>query len=296
MQKIVPFLWFNDNAEEAAHFYTSIFKHGKVGHVVRYDAESAHAARMPEGSVMTVAFELCGLQFVGLNGGPIFSFTPALSFFVSCETEKEIDDLWKNLRDGGTVMMELQAYPWNDKYGWCSDKYGLSWQMSLATTKQTITPSFLFTGKLYGKAEEAMNFYMSLFDDSKVNMIARNGPENTTEKEGTIQYASFTLAKQHFNIMEGSTGDHAYTPAMSLVVNCESQKEIDHFWNALSAVKEAEQCGWLVDKYGVSWQIVPAQWQKMLQGDPAKAARAMKEILKMKKLDMEAIKRAYEGE
>ncbi|HVW66710.1 MAG TPA: VOC family protein [Candidatus Peribacteraceae bacterium] len=295
MQKITPFLWFNDQAEEAAHFYASIFKNGKVGPIVRYDDASAHASGRLEGSVMTVTFELCGLHFAALNGGPIFQFTPALSFFVNCETEEEVDKLWNKLSDGGTVMMELQRYPWSEKYGWTADRYGVSWQISLAKTPQSITPSFLFTGKLYTKAEEAMNFYLSLFKDSKVNMISRNGPENKTEKEGTIQYASFTLAGQNFNIMEGSVGDNAYTPAVSLVVNCDTQEEIDHFWNALSSMKEAEQCGWCVDRYGVSWQIIPATQQEMLTGDPDAAHRVMKEVLKMKKIDLATLRKAYQS-
>jgi predicted 3-demethylubiquinone-9 3-methyltransferase (glyoxalase superfamily) len=115
MQKITPFLWFDQQAEEAMHFYTSIFKNSKVGTVSRY----GEAGPGPKGSVMSVTFELEGQQFFALNGGPHFSFTPAISFFVNCETQQEVDDLWEKLSAGGE----------KNSCGWLRDKYGVSWQI-----------------------------------------------------------------------------------------------------------------------------------------------------------------------
>ncbi|MCW5797428.1 MAG: VOC family protein [Nitrospira sp.] len=120
MHTITPCLWFDDQAEEAAKFYVSIFKHSKMGHITRYGAAGAKAAGRPEGSVMTVTFEIEGQEYVALNGGPVFTFTEAVSFMVKCRTQKEIDDLWEVLtRNGG------QPGP----CGWLKDKYGLSWQI-----------------------------------------------------------------------------------------------------------------------------------------------------------------------
>jgi predicted 3-demethylubiquinone-9 3-methyltransferase (glyoxalase superfamily) len=119
MQKIIPFLWFNDNAEEAVKFYTSIFKKSKVLVVTRYNKSSASAGGRPQGSVMTIAFELNGQKFVALNGGPLFPFTEAVSFVVNCKTQAEIDNYWKKLSAGGK---ESQC-------GWLKDKFGLSWQI-----------------------------------------------------------------------------------------------------------------------------------------------------------------------
>ncbi|MHB1865738.1 MAG: VOC family protein [Acidobacteriaceae bacterium] len=119
MQKITPFLWFDDKAEEAAHFYASIFKNAKVGNIARYSEAAANASGRPPGSVMTVAFQLDGQQFIALNGGPHFQFTEAVSFVVNCETQAEIDEYWEKLSDGG---QERQC-------GWLKDKYGLSWQV-----------------------------------------------------------------------------------------------------------------------------------------------------------------------
>lgn len=135
MQKIAPFLWFNDNAEEAVKFYTSIFKKSKVLTVTRYGKSGADATGRAEGSVMTIAFELEGQKFVALNGGPHFQFTEAVSFVVNCKTQAEIDKFWKKLSaDGGK---ESQC-------GWLKDKFGLSWQ---------IVPDNL--GKLLGSKDEA---------------------------------------------------------------------------------------------------------------------------------------------
>ncbi len=115
MQKITPFLWFDDKAEEAAHFYVSIFKNSKVGRVTRY----GEGAPGPKGKVMSVTFELDGQEFYALNGGPVFTFTPAISFFVNCETQQEVDELWQKLSAGGE----------ESRCGWLKDKYGLSWQI-----------------------------------------------------------------------------------------------------------------------------------------------------------------------
>ena len=159
-QKIATFLWFDDQAEEAAEFYVSIFKNSRISRVTRYDEEASKAAGRPTGSVMTVAFELDGQQFTALNGGPVFKFTEAIS----------------------------------------------------------------------------------------------------------------------------------------LVVNCEDQKEVDHFWNKLAASGQEVQCGWLKDRFGVSWQVVPTALFEMLQStDAERSKRAMAAMLKMKKLDIDALRRAYEG-
>lgn len=119
MQKITPFLWFDNQAEEAAIFYTSIFKNSKIGTVVRYGEEAAKASGRPEGSAMTVPFQIEGQEFVALNGGPHFTFSPAISFVVNCTTQQEMDDLWE----------KLSADKSAEQCGWLKDKYGVSWQI-----------------------------------------------------------------------------------------------------------------------------------------------------------------------
>jgi predicted 3-demethylubiquinone-9 3-methyltransferase (glyoxalase superfamily) len=118
-QKITPFLWFNDNAEEAMNFYTSVFKNSTIGNVARYDEEGSRAAGRPKGSVMTANFFLDGQEFIALNGGPHFKFTEAVSFVVNCETQEEVDEFWQKLSEGGE----------ESRCGWLKDKFGLSWQI-----------------------------------------------------------------------------------------------------------------------------------------------------------------------
>ncbi len=120
MQKITPFLWFDDQAEEAAKFYTSVFKNSKVGKITRYGEAAEKAAGRPAGSVMTVEFELEGQKFTALNGGPVFKFNESISFVVNCDTQEEVDYFWEKLTAGSGQGSEC---------GWLKDKFGLSWQV-----------------------------------------------------------------------------------------------------------------------------------------------------------------------
>ena len=133
MQKINPFLWFDDNAEEAVNFYTSVFQDSKIKTTTRYNEASAKAAGRPKDSVMTIAFELYGQSFVAINGGPVFKFNPSVSFIVNCKTGNKVQELWDKLSAGGLVRMPLDKYPFSEKYGWIEDKYGVSWQLIQAT-------------------------------------------------------------------------------------------------------------------------------------------------------------------
>jgi predicted 3-demethylubiquinone-9 3-methyltransferase (glyoxalase superfamily) len=298
MQKITPFLWFDNQAEEAAKFYTSLFKNAKIGSIARYGKEGYEIHRREAGSVMTVEFELAGYKLIGLNGGPLFKFTPAISFFVVCETEAEVDTLWQKFSQDGMALMPLQKYDWSAKYGWLLDKYGLSWQVSLGKKEdvgQFITPSLLFVGKQHGRAEEALRLYTSIFKNSDVVGILRYGA-GETDPEGTVKHAQFRLNGEVFMAMDSAL-EHpfTFTEAISFFVNCETQKEVDHFWEKLSEGGEKSRCGWLKDKFGVSWQIVPTVLGKMMQDkDPQKAGRVMQAMLQMDKIDIKTLQQAYE--
>lgn len=288
-------MWFDKEAKEAAEFYTSLFPNSKITNI-----NTLHDT--PSGDADMVSFELAGQKFMAISAGPYFKFNPSISFLVICNTKDEVDKLWANLGKDGEVRMELGEYPFSKWYGWTDDKYGLSWQIILDDGhypyRQKITPSLLFVGAAYGKAEEAMNFYASIFPDSKVGDIARYPAGMAPEKEGTVMHGAVTLAGQEFFAMD-SAQEHkfAFNEAISFIVNCEDQKEIDYFWDKLSAVPESEQCGWLKDKYGVSWQIVPSAMEKMMQEkDETKLNRVTQAFLKMKKFDLAELERAYKGE
>ena len=298
MQKIIPYLWFDKSplgAVEAAKFYITLFPDSQLGAIdVLKDT--------PGGDMETVEFTLCGLKVAALSGGPYFKFTPAHSMFVSSTTVEEIDSLWNKLIIDGEVMMPLQKYPFSERYGWLTDKWGLSWQIFLsptATIEQKVHVNFMFTGAVAGKAEEAVNYYLSIFKNSHINGdISRYGEGQTPNTPEMVNWMSFTLDGVKFSAID-SAGAHNFnfTEAISFMILCESQAEIDYFWEKLSAVPEAEQCGWLKDKWGVSWQVLPKNFDQMMrEGTPEQRKRLTDSFMKMKKFDLAEIERAYKGE
>ena len=294
MQKITPHLWFDREAKEAAKFYTSAFRESKI-------SNTATLQNTPSGAVDVVTIELLGLEFTLISAGPLFKFNPSVSFLVACKTKDEVDALWEKLSEGGKALMELGEYPFSERYGWVQDRYGLSWQvmfMGGRKIKQKITPTLMFVGKQYGKAEEAINFYITVFHNAKVGDMDRYNKGEEPDKEGTIRHGAFVLEGLEFAAMDSAlVHDFAFNEAISFMVHCETQEEIDYYWGMLSADPKAEQCGWLKDKYGVSWQIVPTVMDEMLKDkDEKKLARVTEAFLKMKKFDIEVLKKAYHGE
>ena len=299
MQKIIPSLWFDSEAEEAAQFYTSLFPGSKIDTVTHYGKAGFETHGQPEGTVMTVDFELAGFRMLGLNGGPLFKFTPAISLSVICDTEAETDALWQKLTEGGKVLMDLGKYDWNERYGWVADKYGLSWQLTtapVAEAGQKITPSFLFVGEQYGRAEEAINHYTSIFKDSREGNLFK-GEAGASGQHEPLLYGDFYLQGARFAAMDGR-GEHnfSFNEAVSLIVNCGSQEEVDYFWEKLTEGGEESHCGWLKDKFGVSWQITPIVLdQMMLDPDEAKVERVTNAFLQMRKLDIGELEEAFRG-
>ena len=217
MQSITPFLWFNDQAEEAASFYVSVFRNSKAGEKSYYNEDIAEVAGRPAGSVMAVDFQLEGQDFIALNGNDDHPFTPAISFFVACETPEEIDRLWQKLSQGGVTLMELGKYPFSEKYGWVQDKFGVSWQLILRERAQKIAPCLLFVGKQAGKAEEAMNLYTSVFPNSRIVSLARYTPEEGPDA-GRVKHAIFSLDGQDFSAMTVSQSFQTSTYLTSSLV------------------------------------------------------------------------------
>jgi predicted 3-demethylubiquinone-9 3-methyltransferase (glyoxalase superfamily) len=300
-QKIVPHLWFDREAKAAAEFYISAFGNdSKINGVT-----TLHDT--PSGDTAVISFELAGHPFMAISAGPLFKFNPSISFFLNFDPSRDknarenLDALWEKLSQGGTVLMPLGKYPFSERYGWIEDKYGLSWQLILSNPegeeRPFIVPSLMFVGAVCGKAEEAVNFYLSVFKNSKRGIAARYPKGMEPDKEGTIMFSDFMLEGQWFAAMD-SAREHSFNfnEAVSFMIYCDTQEEIDYYWEKLSAVPEAEQCGWLKDKYGVSWQVVPtAMDQMMSDGTPEQIARVTQAFLKMKKFDIAELKKAFEG-
>jgi predicted 3-demethylubiquinone-9 3-methyltransferase (glyoxalase superfamily) len=285
---IIPCLWFDNQAEEAVTFYTSVFANSKIVNISRYGKEGFEIHGQKEGTALTVNFQLEGQAFSALNGGPLFKFNPSVSFYVNCETAKEVDFLWDNLAEGGNVLMPLDKYEWSEKYGWLNDRFGLSWQIGLGKpedTGQKISPALLFMGDQHSKAEEAVYYYTSVFANSAITGILKYvAGEN--EIAGTVKHAQFTLQNQTFMIMGNSMNpDFNFNEAISFQVFCDTQEEIDFYWNTLTKDGRESNCGWLKDKYGISWQIIPSVLEKLMS-NPATSGKVMKAFLQMKKFDI----------
>ncbi len=293
MQKIIPHLWFDKEAKEAAQFYTSVFPNSQITNINTIKGA-------PSGDCDIVSFKLQDQGFMAISAGPYFKFNPSISFFVNCNTKEEVDEYWAKLSEGGKALMPLDKYPFSEHYGWIQDKYGLSWQLILtkpeAEEKPKLVPSLLFSGNIYGKTEEAINFYLSVFKDSKMGTIMHYGANQEPDKEGSVMFADFKLNNLGLAAMD-SAYDHkfGFNEAISFIVHCDTQEEIDYYWGKLSAVPEAEQCGWLKDKYGISWQIVPTAMEKMMETkDQKKLDRITQAFLKMKKFDIAELEKAGE--
>ncbi len=292
MQGITPHLWFDKEAVEAAEFYAASLPDSKVTNV-----STLHDT--PSGDCDVVSFEVCGHPFMAISAGPLFEFNPAVSFLVRCETRDEVDALWEKLSDGGKALMPLDSYPFSDRYGWTEDRYGLSWQVMHREggSEPRITPTLMFAGDVCGKAEEAVGFYASVFPGSRVDQAFRYGEGEEPDRAGTIRYVGFVLAGQELAAMDSARAHgFGFNEAISFMVRCDTQEEIDYYWDRLSAVPEAEQCGWLKDRFGLSWQVVPTALDELMGvGSKEQVARVTQAFLQMKKFDVVELRRAYEG-
>jgi predicted 3-demethylubiquinone-9 3-methyltransferase (glyoxalase superfamily) len=293
-QKITPNLWFDGNAKEAVDFYVAAFPNAKITGTTYYPKTTEEGLADFQldlaGKELTVDFEIDGQAFTTINAGPEFTFTPATSFMLNfdpsrnAQAREQLDALWGKLIDGGEALMPLDEYPFSKHYGWVKDRYGLTWQLILTDPggdpRPFIVPSLMFTGENTNHAEEAINFYLSVFKDAKQGVIAHYTEDTGPAKADAVMYADFTLAGQWFAAMDSGTDhDFSFNEAVSFAVTCADQAEIDYFWEKLSAVPESEQCGWCKDKYGVSWQIVPENMGELME-----KPGAYTKMMQMKKL------------
>ena len=300
MSTITPHLWFDTQAKDAAAFYSEVFPHSRIDNVTTL-------RDTPSGDCDTVSFTVWGQDFMAISAGPLFEINPSISFIVNVDpgsvpdATQVLDGIWAQLADGGEVLMPLGEYPFSQHYGWVADRFGVSWQLILSDAagdrRPTIVPSLMFTGEVCGKAAEATDLYISVFDDSERGQSVPYPDGSEPDEPGTTMFSDFRLADRWFAAMD-SAGDHefGFNEAVSLIISCADQAEIDHYWQQLSAHPEAEQCGWLKDRFGVSWQVAPAAMDEMMrQGTPEQIDRVTQAFLPMKKLDLATLRAAYEG-
>ena len=305
-QRIVPNIWCNANAEEAGKFYADVFENATAEVESRYPQEGLLEFQKPfAGEPLTVALTISGYLFRLINAGDQFKPGPSISFMLNFDpllfdgdeelARASLDRLWHRLIDGGAALMPLAEYPFSAHYGWVQDRYGVNWQLMLTDPagdpRPFVIPALMFDGRAQDMAAEAAGLYTSLFEpimrDSGGTGIGTRFPYGTPSgKAGpsALAFGEFRLGEQWFVGNDNGSGvDHGFSCGVSLEVQCHGQEEIDLLWEGLSAVPEAEQCGWLVDRFGVSWQIVPDNMDELMQ-----RPGAFERMLEMKKLVISA--------
>mgnify|MGYP002621608860 CR=1 FL=1 len=278
-EQITPCLWFDNQAKEAGTFYSTYLANAKI------------VAQSP----VVTEIEILGQHITLLDGGPMYQPNVSISLFYICETDEEISRIWEAFTKEGSILMPLGKYEWSEKYGWLNDKYGVSWQFALGQIDevgQKITPCLLFTGKQYGRAEEAINHYSEIFKNPKQDGILRFGNNEASEQVGKVKHAQVAFNGQKFMFMDSAQPHNfAFSEGVSLTIHCETQDEIDYYWKKLTENGEESMCGWLKDKFGVSWQIIPIILSKIMS-DPEKAGKAAQAFMQMRKFDIEKLVQA----
>lgn len=269
-------VWYDHTAKEAAKLYKSAFEDVEI--ISEND--------------MVVMFKIYGTTIMGLNGGNIFRPNPAFSFFVSFSTSEATEKAWDTLAKEGKPLMSLNKYEWNEKYGWIADKYGVNWQLwtgDFSNPAQKVVPVLMFCGKNQGRASEAIDFYTDLVPDSSVGMEAHY-TEASEETGGQLVHAEFILNNTLFKAFDSAIPQSFdFNEGISLVIHCDTQQEIDYYWDNLTRDGGQEgMCGWCKDKFGVSWQVVPSILPELMQ-NPDKTQKVVDAFLKMKKFDIETL-------
>ncbi|HEY1031557.1 MAG TPA: VOC family protein [Flavipsychrobacter sp.] len=277
-QQLTPCLWFDNQAKAAAELYCQYFADTKV---------------ISQSPIVT-EISISGQKLVLLDGGPKYKPTPAISFFYIFDTADELQRAWDAFAKEGTVLMPLDKYDWSEQYGWVNDKFGISWQLSLgklADVGQRVTPTLMFAGKQYGRAEEAINHYSNIFKNAALDGILRYGSNEAPDVEGKVKHAQLGLNGYKMMLMDSAQHNFGFTEGVSLTIHCETQQEIDYYWQRLTENGAESMCGWLTDKFGVSWQVIPNVLEQLMS-DPAKAGKAAQAFMQMRKLDIVQIVQA----
>lgn len=273
--EIYPCIWFDKNASEAAQYYSSVFGNSEI---------------ISEDPVV-VTITSHGDKFILINGGPIFKPNPSISFYVICDSDEEVLNYHEKLSESGKIMMPLDNYDWSELYSFVEDKFGVSWQIlkwKFANIGKKFIPSFIFTGSKNGFAESAINYWTEIFQNSSIDGILKYG-KDSGEVEGNVMHAQFKLNGNTMMAMDSSYNHNFdFNDAISFVVECDNQAEIDYLWDKLTNEGKESECGWLKDKYGVSWQIIPTILSELM-ADPDRRARVVQAFLKMKKFDIASL-------
>lgn len=290
--KLTPNLWFDHQGLTAASYYAMLFPNSRVTDIVYYpEGNLPDFQREFAGKPLMVDVEIGGTRLRAINAGSEFLPNTSMSFFVNFDpardvlAEQNLEDLWMGLSFEGRVLMELGQYPFSCKYGWVIDKYGYSWQLMLTNpegdSRPFLIPCLTFSGPMQGMANAALEFYSSL-PGAKLGNLVHHELQVGTAAAGSVQFGEVQVFGQWLTVMESTVArDVSFTEALSFQIDCADQTEIDELWDVLSAVPEAESCGWCKDKFGVSWQIVPENMGELMD-----RPGAYQRLLRMKKIEI----------
>lgn len=273
---LYPCLWFQSNAAEAVNYYNTVFRNSAI-----YSSGE-----------MACSFQLMDTRFIAINGNRENGFNPAVSFFVYCGSENEIERLYDLLRQDGNVLMPLGAYPWASKYAWVSDKYGINWQLDIddIKTKHKIVPALMFANHKAASVKLAVEHYTGIIPQSRILLESPFGPD-AGMPEDAVLFAQIKLNQFVLNCMASPVEHHFdFNPAVSFVIECSGQDDIDYYWDELGKNGTYQMCGWLTDQFGVSWQIIPDRLPELLSspGNAGKLFPVMTQMRKINISDMES--------
>lgn len=286
MQPIIPHLWYNTEAKEAVAFYVDLFG-GKIDWTYTI-------TDTPSGDSDLIQFQLGDMTLAAISAGPYFKLNESMSLMVNVADKDEVTRLYQALSEGGHILMPLGEYPFSPYYVWLEDRFGLSWQLSYAPDLDKpyqFDICLLFSQDQVGLAQPMLNYYKDKLPQASVGQLSYYGEGEAAVEAAKLNYAELLVAGQKLIVMDhGYGGEASFNEAFSLMVYVDSQDELNFYYDLLSAVPEAEMCGWVKDQFGISWQIVPRILMEAYDtASPEQIKAVNAAVMTMKRLDIGTI-------
>lgn len=287
MQPIIPHLWYDTEAKEAVAFYVDLFG-GKLDWTYTI-------TDTPSGDSDLIQFQLGDMTLAAISAGPYFKLNESMSLMVNVASKDEVTRLYQALSEGGRVLMPLGEYPFSPYYVWLEDRFGLSWQLSYAPDLDKpyqFDICLLFSQEQVGLAQPMLDYYKDKLPQASVGQLSYYGEGEAAVEAAKLNYAELLIAGQKMIVMDhGYGGEASFNEAFSLMVYVDSQDELNFYYDLLSAVPEAEMCGWVKDQFGISWQIVPRMLMEAYDTASPETVKAVNDaVLQMRRLDFDQIK------